>query len=1532
MQADNRLLTNLIKCEKEHHSALLALLVRSHTSLAALSAYASTASPPVAQALRGCIQAFAAADEGLRGYAVALEGWKEELKEVKRVEDELKAVVKDKDILVNRLIKASKQKIPTSSIQAGPAPIPHGSSPSSSSFSLPTSQPYSYTPTPHATQHINSKLAQAQRELQACETHLAGKEAELAEVRRSAIAEGMARRCRAMADAGHVWRETGEVGLSTLGELSNEDASAAPPQLPHYNPPRRTFSTHSSGSSSLAPSHSASQQRHSRSQSPFSPAYSHGSRSASPGPGTYHSINGGYQHSHPLPALPERNSWHVEDTPVRRPEPSRRPISLIDPPRAPALHRRPISSHELPPLPDEVRFDIPPPHSIGHDTNEFIPLGRPVSSTDHSGSGDRWADSSSDEGGGEYRVVENEGGVGRTWEDDVDPEILRAVERMGMVVPVKEERQRQEVLRNTPPTPPDTVSSSSPARLPDVKIIEATPQKGKGKGKKKTKRTKRDEEVGQSDQPVRRSERGGLGRADDDTVVLAPTPTASARVPEPAPKVISSETSTKAIPSQPSARAIHSDTVPRAVSPRPASPAPASPVVAPRIASPAPRAVSPSPRDAPSAPVPAHRVASPSPVSALRVASPEPSHIKPTSPVLAPTSTLSAPAPAPASIPQPTMLQIAHAPVPAHELSRPLSPISPVSILRTSSSLAPLGDPRGNDVNPDTFPALRLAAGIQDSSSSLPSSSSSKPIANEVETLSPEGIFQTSQGVAIEEPQAPSTAYNTPRPPPSLLEAAETADSPVVLDDTSALEVPKAPLLLEVPKAASVLGSPKEATPSLLDTPKAPSTVFETPRAPPSVLDTPKAALFSPALHPESVYQTPQAIPSDIPRVPQYETPGMVQPESPRSPKSPKAQLVKPPKPTDVPKSPKVEQTGLITPVATGGSHSKSHMVASASEPLGQDRPRTKSTSKRRTVSGDDTPARKKTTKKKGHSRQTSAVESIRPGIQPRQPSAEERADLAAMLRDSDGSAPHVRFPPPSAPAASPGGTMFVASAPPPRPQPGALYLPSNGGAGGGGTTRSDVGPARGNHFDVAPSPIASAPGRNRSGSVNGGSTSFFGRVAGLFGRKKQSDGYLSSGGQAWRTRTDANINRGRADSSSDDDHRPGNLVTVTNVNPRLVAVDNTAPGSPKRNALGRKLTKADKGQTLRVGPPPESPTRTRKPSITEEQIVPAKAKKAKSRSVDGGGVSRKGSLRSNASDPQGRATLDVARKSAREPASLMAIVEGPGLVLPSELAARRTDSPGPGPRAESPAPGRSHNLAVPPATAVSPATTASPRPVRATSPMPLKSALRNRTPSPLPPTRDAPAPQPALTVPPTNAPAQSPRNSIAESIYETGEEDFDSATEGDDDRSDVTASGPSKPTSIPVPASTQVVHSPGAALAAFKDGLQASTSGGGSVSTAGPKSANSTRKSVRINPAPPQMSATPTATPGSELDEEPSWTPKEHKASTSSSGAWASRIGRGWEDSSDESIDEEYERVRSALATSSKHMEAMNRPLPGRR
>ncbi|KAG8713020.1 hypothetical protein FRC09_019213 [Ceratobasidium sp. 395] len=1405
VQPDNRLLTNLIKCEKEHHSALLALLVRSHTSLAALSAYASTAAPPVAQALLGCIQAFAAADEGLRGYAAALEGWKEELKEVRRVEDEVKAVVRDKDILVGRLIKASKQKIPTSSLQAGPAPIPNASylapsSPSSSSFSLPsTSQPYAqggytYTPTPHATQHINSKLALAQRELHACEAHLASKEAELAEVRRSAMTEGMARRCRAMADVGVVWRERGEQGLGALNELGR-DAAGAPPPPPHtYNPPRRSTSYSSHSGSSIAPSHSASQYQyqHPRAQSPFGLP-----RSTSPfnagSPGTYQTLSGGYQHSHPLPSLPERDSWHGEADRGRpatyhQSSDERRPMSMVQDDRRPmSMHadeRRPVSSLEL--RMDTVALDLPPPHSIGDLPSEFIPLGRPVSAMSKQGGpgsgGSRWGDDSSDEGDETFKVVENDRwggrraeGEGGYQEEEIDPEILRAVEKMGMVVPPKDKPK-------PPPTPPATASpTSSPNKLPDLKVIEATPQKGgsgKVKGKRKgTKKRERGEGV-----PVPAPAPIPVPGAPASTTVSAPAPAPVVVAPVPAPFVASA--------------------------PAPVTSTPAA------IEEPKPV---PTPTSSAATPVPAARSLAPVPM-----------------PVATPSSTLSAPD--------------VTAPAPQPSSPRPIQPASPapqipLSILQPASPFLTLGSPALQPTSPSLHPA-------HPAPEPEPDTHTIGSAAHETHDVTPTSPVHNKPGLGLD------------------LDTDDLGSTFAATTDNEAAPVS--------PVAVTSLVPLPDTTTVLDNTPK-PVLMDMTPR--------PAMATIAPAPPPA---HAPVPAPAPV-RVP--------------------------------------------TPVSSK-TKSKHRMTASASEPLVRNSS-SATKSKRGTViesagetSGTERGTRKKSTKKKSA-----------------RPAQEDRADLAAMLRDSDGSAPHVRFP---AGKSNTGGTgagagLYVATAPPiPKPV-GTLFLPSTGG--GGGTTRSDVGPARTNHFDVVPpSPVVSAS-RGRSGS---GSTSFFGRVAGLFGRKKHSgDGFGSSSGAtsaAWKTRTDAHLSRTRDDSSSDE--HAGNLVSVTNVTTpagRLAAIDNPTPSSP-RTGLGRKLTKADRGQSLRVGPP-ESPVRARKTSLTdkEERFEPAspgkktKSRKTQSQSVDGGGLSRKGSLKSTTSEPVGGST----RRGV--PANnLMSLVEGSnpaaGLVLPSALeSARRSASPA-----------RSQTLSVTPARAVSPARTAAPRPVRATSPMPLKSAMRNTTPSPMPHvaspispvhitspthitspphvTSPAPIASPQLHAPSPVIASPSPRNSVAESVYETGEEDFEDASDGEGN-SDVTAAGQAPPTPkafiappIPVPTTTIPPTSPGTALAAFKDTISGPLSDAtatASVSTTQP----ARRKSVRINPAPPEMSATPSGTPAMELDEEPRWAEKAQER-----GGWRSRIGRGWEDSSEESgEDSEYEKVRKALASSYKHMDAVN-------
>ena len=66
----------------------------------------------------------------------------------------------------------------------------------------------------------NAKLAQAQAELQACETHPVTKERELDARRISIARDGLGARCRALIDCGWVWGEMGKQGLKSLQPLA----------------------------------------------------------------------------------------------------------------------------------------------------------------------------------------------------------------------------------------------------------------------------------------------------------------------------------------------------------------------------------------------------------------------------------------------------------------------------------------------------------------------------------------------------------------------------------------------------------------------------------------------------------------------------------------------------------------------------------------------------------------------------------------------------------------------------------------------------------------------------------------------------------------------------------------------------------------------------------------------------------------------------------------------------------------------------------------------------------------------------------------------------------------------------------------------------------------------------------------------------------------------------------------------------------------------------------------------------------------
>ncbi|KAG9028167.1 hypothetical protein FRB95_006783 [Tulasnella sp. JGI-2019a] len=234
---DTRLLENLVKSEKEYHAALVNLLALSHSSIASLAGYGSALSPESSQAVLGVSECLKAVDDGLRGYAESIDDWREKLGEIKRLDVDIENAVRDREILVTRLIKISKQKPKGSQTNLGKS---------------------------------GSKLSQAQTELQACEAHLTAKQRELDEITRSAIKDGLEKRCHALETCGLIWTDKGREGLKVLQALSKESDGPMPSQHPPYsNLSRPYFGKLANGSTSprsttdsntsLAPSQSASQ-------------------------------------------------------------------------------------------------------------------------------------------------------------------------------------------------------------------------------------------------------------------------------------------------------------------------------------------------------------------------------------------------------------------------------------------------------------------------------------------------------------------------------------------------------------------------------------------------------------------------------------------------------------------------------------------------------------------------------------------------------------------------------------------------------------------------------------------------------------------------------------------------------------------------------------------------------------------------------------------------------------------------------------------------------------------------------------------------------------------------------------------------------------------------------------------------------------------------------------------------------------------------------------------------------------------------
>ena len=191
----DRLLNNYLSSQKQLSTSLLTLLSHSHSSSSSLLAYV-TSSPGVLFPVRRAVQ-YAAfegpsdpeADSGSSGkwneYIQSLENFRKDLKDVHTLEEELSQVKRDREILVSRLIKATKSKPSKKDILRGTASRNGGSlaGGSDAGGSVLSFRSDDSERTSGGTSKRQAKLAEAQAEVLGCEEHLRGLEVRLEQER-----------------------------------------------------------------------------------------------------------------------------------------------------------------------------------------------------------------------------------------------------------------------------------------------------------------------------------------------------------------------------------------------------------------------------------------------------------------------------------------------------------------------------------------------------------------------------------------------------------------------------------------------------------------------------------------------------------------------------------------------------------------------------------------------------------------------------------------------------------------------------------------------------------------------------------------------------------------------------------------------------------------------------------------------------------------------------------------------------------------------------------------------------------------------------------------------------------------------------------------------------------------------------------------------------------------------------------------------------------------------------------------------------
>ncbi|KDE05011.1 hypothetical protein MVLG_04556 [Microbotryum lychnidis-dioicae p1A1 Lamole] len=219
---DTRVLENLIKAEKNAENSFKAYTKDAASAASALSAWSVADSGDTQDIMDVSIrisQLASAVTESRRAHATALHIYRVSLKDVLAREQALKTVVRDREILVGKLMKLGNKK-----------------------------------PNDSALHSHQAKLDDAQRELTACETYLQDEEIALSHAKRQTFRVALAERMVSLGELGRVMDESAHESHGLLVALGQDGEGDAP----HFER-FENRDDESIASDSITPSHSASQ-------------------------------------------------------------------------------------------------------------------------------------------------------------------------------------------------------------------------------------------------------------------------------------------------------------------------------------------------------------------------------------------------------------------------------------------------------------------------------------------------------------------------------------------------------------------------------------------------------------------------------------------------------------------------------------------------------------------------------------------------------------------------------------------------------------------------------------------------------------------------------------------------------------------------------------------------------------------------------------------------------------------------------------------------------------------------------------------------------------------------------------------------------------------------------------------------------------------------------------------------------------------------------------------------------------------------